>query len=71
MATATIHIHPTAINRACIESLQARTGRLAVTSGKTAQLVSHRRFSNNTAPKQATGKGFFTAWPDGDGPSAA
>jgi hypothetical protein len=72
---ATIHIHPTATHRACIKALQARTGLVAVITGKTAQLVSHSCFSNHhvrPAPRSIR-KAAPTYWPtpDGDGPSAA
>tara|TARA_R100001039_G_C1821570_1_gene89221 strand:+ start:738 stop:959 length:222 start_codon:yes stop_codon:yes gene_type:complete len=72
---ATIHIHPTATHRACIKALQARTGLVAVVTGKTAQLVSHSRFSNDhvrNAPRisrKAAPQNWAT--PDGDGPTAA
>lgn len=70
-----IHIHPTATSKACIKALQARTGLVAVVTGKTAQLVSHSRFSNHhvrSAPRisrNAAPQNWAT--PDGDGPSAA
>ena len=67
----TIHIHPTATSKARIKSLQARTGLVAVITGKTAQLVNLNRFSNHHAPKAATRHAFLAAVPNGDGPSAA
>lgn len=70
-----IHIHPTATSKACIKALQARTGLVAVVTGKTAQLVSHSRFSNHHVrpPHRTTRKAVPENWvtPDGDGPSAA
>lgn len=71
----TIHIHPTATSRACIKSLQDSTGLVAVVTGKTAQLVSHSRFSNHhvnrpTRARPRTERA-YQATPDGDGPSAA
>ena len=68
MATATIHIHPTATHTACIEALQHRTGRVAVISGNTAELVSDPRSSS---PKPLKAAWQQPNWEDGDGPSAA